>query len=52
MKKIRYITIAALTLASLFAGCDSGDNLSALTAPPPATELVWDEAAWDEVPWQ
>jgi len=20
--------------------------------PPPATELVWDEGAWDELNWQ
>lgn len=52
MKKLSYATIAALTLASLFAGCDSGDNVSALSPPPPPTELVWDEAAWDEVDWQ
>jgi hypothetical protein len=52
MKKIIYSTIAVLTFATLLAGCSSDDSVSALVPPPPATELVWDEAAWDEVDWQ
>jgi hypothetical protein len=52
MKKIIYSTIAVLTLATLLAGCSSDDSVSALVPPPPPTELVWDEAAWDEVDWQ
>ena len=52
MKKIGYALIAAFTMGTLLAGCDSGNDVSALVPPPPPTELVWDEAAWDEVDWQ
>lgn len=52
MKKLSYTTIATLALATFLAGCDSGNEVSALVPPPPPTELVWDEAAWDDVDWQ
>ncbi len=44
--------MVALAFLTLLAGCDGSSGFAGPPPPPPPTDLVWDQANWDEVDWQ